>query len=110
MVAPVGSFTNILNSGLTAAGGLTQSIGSLSSNANLQNAITQSAGNSASVAAQLQASREQDANGARLIALQSEETQKKQTTDVLNAIESGKEDSTNKKISASAQNAKGISY
>lgn len=96
MVAPVGSFTNILNNGVTAASGLSQ-VGSLATT-------------NASITAQLQASREQDANGAMLIKLQSEETKKKQTQDVLNAIESGKEDSTNKKISASAQNSKGISY
>lgn len=42
--------------------------------------------------------------------MQAQETMKKQTMDVLNAIQAGKEDSSNKKISATATNAKGISY
>lgn len=91
---------------LNTAGTLTQSASTLASSTSL----LQSTGSNASLQAQLKASQEQDANGAKLIALQSEETKKKQTTDVLNAIEAGKEDSTNKKISATAQNAKGISY
>nr|BAQ95406.1 HrpA [Pseudomonas syringae pv. helianthi] len=48
--------------------------------------------------------------GGRGNSIQAEEAQRKQTMDVLNAIEAGKEDSTNKKISATAQNAKGIGY
>lgn len=69
-----------------------------------------SSGNNMAIAAQEKASAEQDANQAKLIALQSAETIKKQTMDVLNAIQSGKDDSSNKKISATAQTAKGVSY
>ncbi|XXE15116.1 hypothetical protein J3P85_17215 [Pseudomonas sp. Z1-12] len=69
-----------------------------------------SSNNNQALDAQTKASKEQDANQAKLIALQSAETIKKQTLDVYNAIQSGKDDSSNKKISATAQSAKGVSY
>lgn len=75
-----------------------------------QQAIYDSTGTTKSLEAQRAESKKSDANGAALIGLQGEETRRKQTQDVLNAIQSGKEDSTNKKISATAQNAKGISF
>ncbi|MEQ4313968.1 hypothetical protein ABNM01_12460 [Pseudomonas syringae] len=93
-------------------GGALQGANTIASAANMQGNVLAGTGmgNSLSLAAQNKASAEMDANGAQLIAMQAEETKKKQTMDVLNAIEAGKEDSTNKKISATAQNAKGISY
>ncbi|WP_437883147.1 hypothetical protein [Pseudomonas sp. LRF_L74] len=51
-----------------------------------------------------------DAHGAKMTAKQTAANIQKQEQDVDNAIQSGKEDTTNKKISSAAQNAKGISY
>ncbi|MBC3954611.1 HrpA pilus formation protein [Pseudomonas asturiensis] len=113
MVAPVGltsKITNMFNSGVSAAGGVAQGVNTVSSTAQLQGAILKGTGGSAAVDAQERSSREQDANQAKLIDMQSKETIKKQTMDVLNAIQSGKDDSSNKKISATAQTTKGISY
>jgi hypothetical protein len=107
---PMSSLTNMLSSGVNAAGGLAQGANSLAANANMQSALFQGTGSSQSVAAQQQASQQADANQAKLIGLQEQETERKQTMDVLNAIASGKADSANKEISATAQNAKGISF
>lgn len=74
------------------------------------NLPSSSSNNNLAINAQEKASAEQDANQAKLIALQSAETIKKQTMDVYNAVQSGKDDSSNKKISATAQSAKGVSY
>lgn len=43
-------------------------------------------------------------------ALQAREAARKQLLDVLEAIQSGREDSTDKKISATEKNATGINY
>nr|BAQ95410.1 HrpA [Pseudomonas syringae pv. tagetis] len=121
--------TNLGNGAVNGVGGALQGANTVAANASLQSSILSGTGDSLSVAAQTKASKETDANGAKLITingpkshapgrhggrgnsiLQAEEAQRKQTMDVLNAIEAGKEDSTNKKISATAQNAKGISY
>ncbi len=109
-ISPISTATSLLNSGVSAVGNVAQSANTLASNANTQSAILSGTGNSAAVNAQQAASNAQDANQAKLIAMQSEETIKKQTMDVLNAIQSGKDDSSNKKISATAQTSKGISY
>ncbi|KPX46114.1 hypothetical protein RA263_01330 [Pseudomonas syringae pv. tagetis] len=102
--------TNLGNGAVNGVGGALQGANTVAANASLQSSILSGTGDSLSVAAQTKASKETDANGAKLITMQAEEAQRKQTMDVLNAIEAGKEDSTNKKISATAQNAKGISY
>ncbi|RMM74041.1 Type III helper protein HrpA1 [Pseudomonas syringae pv. maculicola] len=102
--------TNLGNSAVGGVGGALQGVNTVASNATLQKNILLGTGDSLSVDAQAKASKESDANGAKLIAMQAQETMKKQTMDVLNAIQAGKEDSTNKKISATATNAKGISY
>ncbi|RMN42775.1 HrpA pilus formation protein [Pseudomonas syringae] len=102
--------TNLGNSAVGGVGGALQGVNTVASNATLQKNILSGTGDSLSVDAQAKASKESDANGAKLIAMQAQETMKKQTMDVLNAIQAGKEDSTNKKISATATNAKGISY
>lgn len=99
-----------VNAGVNAAGALAQGAASIGGNAHLQSAVTDQTGDSKSVEAQRAASEKADINGAKLIKLQSEATAQKQTMDVLNAIQSGKDDSVNKKISSTAANAKGISY
>lgn len=99
----VGDVTN-------AGGQFAQGINQTKAGINDQQAIIDSTGTTKSLEAQRAESAKSDANGAALIGLQGEETRRKQTQDVLNAIQSGKEDSTNKKISATAQNAKGISF
>jgi hypothetical protein len=110
---PIGAnnpFASVLNSGVNLAGAAAQTASSVTGNAKLQSAVNDQTGDSKSVAAQAAASEKTDANGAKLIAMQADATIQKQTMDVLNAIQSGKDDSSNKKISATAQNAKGISF
>lgn len=109
-INPIGKITSLVNGGVSTLGNVAQGVNTVSSNASLQNSILKGTGGSAAVDAQESASRAQDANQAKLIAMQSAETIKKQTMDVLNAIQSGKDDSSNKKISATAQTSKGISY
>jgi poly-gamma-glutamate capsule biosynthesis protein CapA/YwtB (metallophosphatase superfamily) len=75
-----------------------------------QAALVSGTGSTEAVKAQRAASEMSDKNQAALIGLQAQETARKQQMDVLNAIQSGREDSANKKVSATAQNAKGISY
>lgn len=107
---PLSSFTNVLNSGVSAVGGVAQSANSVAANANIQHAISSGTGNSQSVNAQQAASEKADANQAKLITMQAEETERKQTMDVLNAIAAGRADSANKEISAIASAAKGIQF
>lgn len=107
---PFTNLTNVLNSGVSAVGGVAQSANSVAANVNMQQAIHSGTGNSQAVNAQQEATKKADANQAQLIAMQSEETMRKQTTDVLAAIASGRADSANKEISAIASAAKGIQF
>jgi hypothetical protein len=114
MVSPV----NNPNTGLTgfaqdltnAGGQFSQGVNQTKAGYDDQKALTQGTGSTEAVKAQREASEMSDKNQAALIGLQAQETARKQQMDVLNAIQSGREDSANKKISATAQNAKGISY
>jgi hypothetical protein len=102
--------TGFMNDVTAGVGQTVQGANQVKAGINDQQAIYDSTGTTKSLEAQRAESAKSDANGAALIGLQGEETRRKQTQDVLNAIQSGKEDSTNKKISATAQNAKGISF
>lgn len=104
--------TGMMNNTINAGGQVLQSGSSGVAGVKDQNALLEGTGdgNSRALAAQRAASESSDKNQAALIAMQEKETERKQQQDVLNAIRSGKEDSANKSISATAQNAKGISF
>lgn len=74
------------------------------------NSLPSGPGNNKALEAQQRASKESDSNDAALIELQSKENLKKRTLDTYNAVQSGKEDSNNKKMASAAQNVKGISF
>jgi hypothetical protein len=107
---PTTGFTGVVNDITNAGGQAAQGLNQTKTDVKDQNAIVEGTGSSKAVDAQRAASESADKNQAELIGLQAKETERKQTQDVLNAIQSGKEDSANKKISATAQNAKGISF
>ncbi|MBD1589590.1 hypothetical protein [Pseudomonas typographi] len=107
---PTTGFTGLVDAATSTVGQAVQGGNQAKADVNDQQAITEGTGDSKAVDAQRSESSKSDANQAALIGLQGEETRRKQTQDVLNAIQSGKEDSANKKISATAQNAKGISF
>lgn len=109
-IGPASFATSIINKGVDAVGGAAQSAASIGGNVKTEAAKTDSTGSSESVAAQRAANKTQDKNGAELIGMQSAATIQKQTTDVLNAIENGKQDSSNKAASALAGVAKGINF
>lgn len=102
--------TGFMNDTINAGGQFAQGVNSGKAGLDDQAALVSGTGSTAAVKAQREASEMSDKNQAALIGLQAQETARKQQMDVLNAIQSGREDSANKKISATAQNAKGISY
>ncbi|GGM31265.1 hypothetical protein ACFQDN_22840 [Pseudomonas asuensis] len=107
---PSTGVTGTINSAINGAGQVAQGANQASAHVSDQKAVVESTGNSQAVDAQRRESKLSDENQAALIGLQGEEMRRKQQQDVLNAIRSGKEDSANKSISATAQNAKGISF
>ncbi|TDV67589.1 HrpA-like pilus formation protein [Pseudomonas sp. LP_7_YM] len=106
----ISSIGNFANSLINGGGQIAQQTAGAGANITQQSNITDSSGTSKAEAAQSAATEKADASSARLIAMQTDADIRKQTNDVLSAIRSGKEDSSNKAISAEAQNAKGISY
>jgi wobble nucleotide-excising tRNase len=107
---PSTGVTGVVNDVVNSVGQTAQGINSASAHASDQKAVVESTGNTKALEAQRLESKLSDENQAALIGLQGEEMRRKQQQDVLNAIRSGKEDSANKSISATAQNAKGISF
>lgn len=107
---PATGLTGFISDVIHGGGRVVQGANQAHSDLAEQEAIIKNTGESESVNAQRAASEASDKNQAALIGLQSEETRNKQTQDILNAVKSGKDDSFNKMVSATAQNAKGISY
>lgn len=107
---PNTGFTGFMQDTVNTGGQFSQGVNQTKASYDDQKALTQGTGSTEAVKAQREASEMSDKNQAALIGLQAQETARKQQMDVLNAIQSGREDSANKKISATAQNAKGISY
>ncbi|WP_296262363.1 MULTISPECIES: hypothetical protein [unclassified Pseudomonas] len=109
-INPISMAGNLANSMISGGGQAVQQGASALTNVKQQGQIADSSAPSLAENAQSAATAKSDASSARLIAMQTDADIRKQTNDVLSAIRSGKEDSSNKAISAEAQNAKGISY
>ncbi|PKM32756.1 MAG: hypothetical protein CVV08_10455 [Gammaproteobacteria bacterium HGW-Gammaproteobacteria-12] len=77
---------------------------------NMNNNIASAAGDSKSSKAMEDAMERSDASSAKMIDLQSRHAEKMKVENTLQAMQSAEDDAANKKISSTAQNAKGISY
>jgi hypothetical protein len=114
MVSPVsnpgtgasGFVGDVINAGGQVIQGANQAHGDVKN----QQAIIDGTGESASVKAQRAESEKSDKNQAAIIGMTGAATREKQTTDGLALINSQREDSANKQISATATNAKGINF
>jgi hypothetical protein len=80
------------------------------SSLNMNNNIADAAGDSKSSKAMEDAMARSDASSAKMIDLQSRHAEKMKVENTLQAMQSAEDDAANKKISSTAQNAKGISY
>lgn len=87
-----------------------QMLNQVSSSLNMGNNIADAAGDSKSSKAMEDAMARSDESSAKMIDLQSRHAEKMKVENTLQAMQSAEDDAANKKISSTAQNAKGISY
>lgn len=88
----------------------TQLFNQTTSSLNMDNNVANAAGDSKSSKAMEEAMARSDASSAKMIDLQSRHAEKMKVENTLQAMQSAEDDAANKKISSTAQNAKGISY
>lgn len=110
MPTPVNTASNILSTPANMINSGLQTFNQVTSNNSMNNSIADAAGDSKASKAMEESMARSDASSAKMIDLQSRHAEKMKVENTLQAMQSAEDDAANKKISSTAQNAKGISY